>query len=135
MYWFAFFLFFFSSRRRHTGWPRDWSSDVCSSDLQGVTAIHMSYLPELFGSRYRYSGVTLGREISAVIGGGIAPLVGSALLSWFMESWIPVAIYMALTMLVSFIATFTAPETINRDLMISTDAKEGEQRPGVFVRS
>src|SRR5207253_6282770 len=26
--------FFFSSRRRHTRWPRDWSSDVCSSDLQ-----------------------------------------------------------------------------------------------------
>src|SRR5439155_11211561 len=26
-------LFFFSSRRRHTSWPRDWSSDVCSSDL------------------------------------------------------------------------------------------------------
>src|SRR5207253_5001201 len=25
--------FFFSSRRRHTRWPRDWSSDVCSSDL------------------------------------------------------------------------------------------------------
>src|SRR5439155_2681782 len=24
---------FFSSRRRHTSWPRDWSSDVCSSDL------------------------------------------------------------------------------------------------------
>src|SRR5439155_15864337 len=27
------FIFFFSSRRRHTRWPRDWSSDVCSSDL------------------------------------------------------------------------------------------------------
>src|SRR5690625_7068685 len=26
-------IFFFSSRRRHTSWPRDWSSDVCSSDL------------------------------------------------------------------------------------------------------
>src|SRR5437660_4663611 len=25
--------FFFSCRRRHTRWPRDWSSDVCSSDL------------------------------------------------------------------------------------------------------
>src|SRR6266702_851736 len=25
--------FFFSSRRWHTRWPRDWSSDVCSSDL------------------------------------------------------------------------------------------------------
>src|SRR5690625_1405323 len=27
------YYFFFSSRRRHTRWPRDWSSDVCSSDL------------------------------------------------------------------------------------------------------
>src|SRR5437660_8328427 len=26
-------FFFFPSRRRHTSWPRDWSSDVCSSDL------------------------------------------------------------------------------------------------------
>src|SRR5437870_11024031 len=31
-------LFFFSSRRRHTRWPRDWSSDVCSSDL-GVATV------------------------------------------------------------------------------------------------
>src|SRR5207253_8550147 len=30
------FFFFFSSRRRHTRWPRDWSSDVCSSDLRLV---------------------------------------------------------------------------------------------------
>src|SRR5690606_41577847 len=31
-------LFFFSSRRRHTRFSRDWSSDVCSSDLP-VTAV------------------------------------------------------------------------------------------------
>src|SRR2546429_2474380 len=30
---FLFFFFFFSSRRRHTRCSRDWSSDVCSSDL------------------------------------------------------------------------------------------------------
>src|SRR5439155_2070524 len=30
--------FFFSSRRRHTRWPRDWSSDVCSSDLEALLA-------------------------------------------------------------------------------------------------
>src|SRR5256884_4687344 len=30
---FFFFFFFFSSRRRHTRCSRDWSSDVCSSDL------------------------------------------------------------------------------------------------------
>src|SRR5690348_10089367 len=28
--------FFFSSRRRHTRWTGNWSSDVCSSDLRGV---------------------------------------------------------------------------------------------------
>src|SRR5690606_41010027 len=30
---FALCFFFFSSRRRHTRFSRDWSSDVCSSDL------------------------------------------------------------------------------------------------------
>src|SRR6266487_5619255 len=30
------FFFFFSSRRRHTRWTGDWSSDVCSSDLNAV---------------------------------------------------------------------------------------------------
>src|SRR5690606_39576943 len=30
--------FFFSSRRRHTRFSRDWSSDVCSSDLVGDPA-------------------------------------------------------------------------------------------------
>src|SRR2546430_12804154 len=30
----CFFFFFFSSRRRHTRFDCDWSSDVCSSDLQ-----------------------------------------------------------------------------------------------------
>src|SRR5207249_9553402 len=32
-FYFFFFFFFFSSRRRHTRSKRDWSSDVCSSDL------------------------------------------------------------------------------------------------------
>src|SRR5919112_1755400 len=32
-YLYFFFFFFFSSRRRHTRYWRDWSSDVCSSDL------------------------------------------------------------------------------------------------------
>src|SRR5688572_31199210 len=31
--------FFFSSRRRHTRFDCDWSSDVCSSDLRNLTAI------------------------------------------------------------------------------------------------
>src|SRR6267143_7239759 len=35
-----FLFFFFSSRRRHTRWNCDWSSDVCSSDLRALTQMH-----------------------------------------------------------------------------------------------
>src|SRR5947209_11958977 len=34
LYFFLLCFFFFSSRRRHTRYWRDWSSDVCSSDLE-----------------------------------------------------------------------------------------------------
>src|SRR5699024_12500105 len=34
------FCFFFSSRRRHTRSKRDWSSDVCSSDLTGERKLY-----------------------------------------------------------------------------------------------
>src|SRR2546428_5857070 len=33
---YCYFFFFFSSRRRHTRSDRDWSSDVCSSDLNAI---------------------------------------------------------------------------------------------------
>src|SRR3712207_8969567 len=35
-------MFFFSSRRRHTRYWRDWSSDVCSSDLRLIRSIEVS---------------------------------------------------------------------------------------------
>src|SRR5690606_25460296 len=38
LFFFLIFFFFFSSRRRHTRFSRDWSSDVCSSDLTGGVA-------------------------------------------------------------------------------------------------
>src|SRR5207245_4697955 len=40
-------LFFFSSRRRHTRCYRDWSSDVCSSDLTPIPALPL-LPPRLF---------------------------------------------------------------------------------------
>src|SRR5690606_22296068 len=43
-------IFFFSSRRRHTRFSRDWSSDVCSSDLRALAAIHP---PELLAETLR----------------------------------------------------------------------------------
>src|SRR3712207_7601475 len=40
------FFFFFSSRRRHTRYWRDWSSDVCSSDLVGVVCCYVGAVEE-----------------------------------------------------------------------------------------
>src|SRR5437868_15530072 len=39
--------FFFSSRRRHTRSKRDWSSDVCSSDLQSLSEITLGSQQQL----------------------------------------------------------------------------------------
>src|SRR2546422_8189932 len=39
----SIFVFFFSSRRRHTRCSRDWSSDVCSSDLRKRAAVFREF--------------------------------------------------------------------------------------------
>src|SRR6266498_2349216 len=45
------FFFFFSSRRRHTRCGRDWSSDVCSSDLGSLLFEEICELPEYYLTR------------------------------------------------------------------------------------
>src|SRR2546430_7324481 len=40
--------FFFSSRRRHTRFDCDWSSDVCSSDLEGIPVSEYAPLAKQF---------------------------------------------------------------------------------------
>ncbi|MEV7426464.1 MFS transporter [Streptomyces sp. NPDC091212] len=91
---------------------------------QGAVGVQMSFFPELFGNRYRYAGVTLGREFSSVIGGGVAPLICTALVTAFSGSWIPVAVYMMLITTVSLIATRMTPETLDRDLNLPYDATD-----------
>jgi MHS family metabolite:H+ symporter-like MFS transporter len=48
----------------------------------GMFGAQGAFLPELFGARHRYIGVAVAREISAVIAGGLAPLVGAAIIAW-----------------------------------------------------
>ena len=43
--------FFFSSRRRHTRLVRDWSSDVCSSDLALAILVWLALSPEFFADK------------------------------------------------------------------------------------
>src|SRR5439155_13344333 len=49
---------FFSSRRRHTSWPRDWSSDVCSSDLVDDHDRPIAELQRLYSLHNELFGVT-----------------------------------------------------------------------------
>src|SRR5256884_4838119 len=53
-------LFFFSSRRRHTRCSRDWSSDVCSSDLFVIVDGAMNDLlrPSLYGAIHPITKLT-----------------------------------------------------------------------------
>src|SRR6267378_1220103 len=55
--------FFFSSRRRHTRSLRDWSSDVCSSDLWSCRGAHRGDLSGIAptGKQFVISGVTVVR--------------------------------------------------------------------------
>src|SRR2546430_13945783 len=46
------FFFFFSSRRRHTRFDCDWSSDVCSSDLDGVKDVLGLWIEQTEGAKF-----------------------------------------------------------------------------------
>src|SRR5690625_216898 len=74
-----FSCFFFSSRRRHTRWPRDWSSDVCSSDLPGVGPEH-SYLKTTNRAQYHAVSGSEALEAFQVLSEteGIIPALESA---------------------------------------------------------
>src|SRR2546429_4597848 len=57
-------FFFFSSRRRHTRCSRDWSSDVCSSDLSNT-------------AKKVGGGAVAGAIIGAIAGGGKGAAIGA----------------------------------------------------------
>src|SRR2546430_11862861 len=55
-------VFFFSSRRRHTRFDCDWSSDVCSSDLGRLAHVNLIPLTPTPGSRWDASPKPVERE-------------------------------------------------------------------------
>src|SRR5690625_5383099 len=61
-------LFFFYSRRRHTRWQRDWSSDVCSSDLRSLE--QLKAMVEIIETRQ--AGIELAIEASKQVEQSIA---------------------------------------------------------------
>jgi MFS transporter, MHS family, shikimate and dehydroshikimate transport protein len=74
-------------------------------------AMEPSYFSELFGTRVRYSGISLAYQFSAVIAGGLAPFIAA----WLVavndgEPWL-VAAYWVLISVITLVATILTPET------------------------
>jgi MHS family shikimate/dehydroshikimate transporter-like MFS transporter len=89
-----------------------------------------AYFSELFGTRVRYSGASLGYQLASVFAGGLAPLIATALLAANGGSPTLVAIYMMAMGLISVVATLYASETFQKDV----DTDEAEERELVRER-
>jgi len=72
-------------------------------------------IAECFTPRLRYSGCSMGFHLAAITGGGPAPLIATALLAWTGSGY-AIAGYIAVSAIVSIIATMLMPDYTNRDI-------------------
>ena len=67
-------------------------------------------MAEIFPTRMRYSGVSLGYQVTSIVAGSLAPVIATALLSAF-GSHIPVALYLLVACAITLVAAFALKET------------------------
>ncbi|HEX2741660.1 MAG TPA: MFS transporter [Rubrobacter sp.] len=82
-----------------------------------------AFFSELFGTRVRYSGASLGYQLASVLAGGFAPLISLYLLTTF--GYGAVALYMAGMALITVISVLLATETYQGDI---TETRAEERR-------
>jgi MFS family permease len=76
-----------------------------------------AFISELLPVHLRFSGLGIGREISSVLGGGLSPMIATALLAHY-RSATPVALYLGVLGLITVIATLLARETYPKAMRI-----------------
>jgi metabolite-proton symporter len=74
-----------------------------------------AFYSEIFSTRVRYSGASLGYQIGAIFGGGLAPLIATALLASFGAAW-PIAVYMAAMCAITLVCVYLLTETYETDM-------------------
>ncbi|MEU3285347.1 MFS transporter [Streptomyces longwoodensis] len=86
-----------------------------------------AFFSEMFGTRMRYSGASMGAQFASVAAGAPAPLIATALLSDY-DSSTPIALYVIAAVLLTLLAVGVAKETRHRDLadVDAADAAETE---------
>ena len=75
-----------------------------------------AFFSELFGTRTRYTGASLGYQLAAPFSGGLAPLIASGLLGWSHGAPWPIALYLMAMAVVTIISVLLAAETNRGDL-------------------
>jgi MFS family permease len=78
-------------------------------------AVQPATMAEMFPTRMRYSGVSLGYQVTSIVAGSLAPIIAVRLLETY-KSAVPIAWYLAGTAAVSAIAAVAARETKGVDL-------------------
>ncbi|QDI72537.1 MFS transporter [Streptomyces calvus] len=86
-----------------------------------------AFFSEMFATRMRYSGASIGAQFSSVAAGAPAPLIATALLSAYGSST-PIALYVIAASLLTVVAVALAKETRHRDLA-DVDPSGGAARP------
>ena len=79
-------------------------------------AIQGSFFSELFGTGVRYTGISIGYQLSALIGGAPTPLIASALADRAVGAWWPVATYVFVVCAISAVCVYLAAETHRAEL-------------------
>jgi metabolite-proton symporter len=74
-----------------------------------------AFFSELFGTKVRYSGASIGYQLASIAAGSVAPLIATALLRAY-DSSTPISLYVAGCALVTIIAVLLARETAKVDL-------------------
>ncbi|AJT42756.1 MFS transporter [Psychromicrobium lacuslunae] len=67
-------------------------------------------MAEMFPTRMRYSGVSLGYQVTSIVAGSLAPVIATWLLSIY-GNWVPISIYMAIAAVITLIAVYFLRET------------------------
>ena len=81
-----------------------------------ITAVLGTMFSEIFSAKVRYTGISLGYQIGAAVAGGTAPLVATSLLITFNDSYVPIALYIIFTAVISLIAIWTVKDRHNEEL-------------------
>ena len=88
-----------------------------------------SFIAEMFPTRVRYTGASMGYQLAGILGGALAPIISVALLDRFDTSLV-VSLYVVLMLALTTVCVLLSPETSRLDLRADTTAHPTSTRGG-----